>query len=327
MATVQDSPLFLDADSWLNIFNPDLNTFESCDDVISLNQTLNNILSAVDNKCAQNPTNLDVVQSAVDILISLDANVAKIDSRYSTCTSHLPWKRLLAFYKFYHPLINTITANSIASILNIRAIHAARKLAILLNHMCSSTIDNTISDNDVTGFIISNLHSLIFFCQRISATYSYFQFVLTISNKEDALCILNFTGGFITLYKKQLCEIIPVNDVMDFFVKTNEYFHKAFRPPKVETVVRIEETKGSEEQNRLHSQPSSYVYKRDTIIDYSNFVSAIFQQGISELKASDVISHTPCHGGTVEGLAKLVGAGYMACYEIKNNDSRFHIDE
>jgi hypothetical protein len=137
--------------------------------------------------------------SAAKFLLDVDNAVLSHATKYGQHSLKQTWKRLIKFYKSYHESIPPDIASALMSVLNCRSIHYVNLLSVILNSLTKfDSCSNKDQHSKVNEFFFQ-LHSLVFYCQRISASLSYFKSVIDKENAQVSVEILLSLRGFIEI--------------------------------------------------------------------------------------------------------------------------------
>lgn len=139
--------------------------------------------------------------SAIKFLLDVDkAVLGSHATKYGQHFLKQTWKRLIKFYKSYHELISSEKADVLISALNCRSLHYVNLLSIILD--TATIFDSSNKDQHAKmSELFFQLHSLVFYCQRISASLAYFRSIIDKKNVQVSVEILLSLRGFIALIK------------------------------------------------------------------------------------------------------------------------------
>lgn len=202
-----------------------LSRYETRDEVIRF---ISSSLSSIDTDCALHNTSSKINES-VDFLLEVDAIVGTMIAKFDVLLLQQTWKRLIAFFKSYHMLITSERVDRITKVLNSRACY-------FINALCSQNLtekNNVFSkEAQQQNYIsmVSNLQSLTFYCQRISASMAYFSMNFEQESFQISMEILFFFRGFLSYFPSSPSIVI----------KSEEFFWKALRSPFTATHKEID---------------------------------------------------------------------------------------
>lgn len=136
--------------------------------------------------------------SVIRFLLDVDNAVFSHTAKFGQHLLKQTWKRLIKFYKTYHLSISSEKANELISVLNCRSIYYVNLLSVILNTTTIFDSSNKEQHSKVIE-VFFQLHSLVFYCQRISASLAYFRSIIDTKNTQLSIEILLSLRGFIAL--------------------------------------------------------------------------------------------------------------------------------
>jgi hypothetical protein len=173
-----------------------LATSDNEEEVVSL---ISSALSLLDNEA------IDIQNFSADSAVKflLDVDNAVLLSHATEYGQHFlkqTWKRLIKFYKAYHESITSEKADVLITVMNSRSLHYVNLLSVILD--TNTIFDSSNKDqHSKMSELFFQLHSLVFYCQRISATLAYFRSIIDKKNVQVSVEILLSLRGFIALIK------------------------------------------------------------------------------------------------------------------------------
>ena len=203
----------------------DLSDLLQCESKIEAIEFISSMHSFLDEDCRLNASS-STVESAVDTLIEAERTMSSL----KFCLAdpqiwQITWKRLIAFYKSFHQLISAERACLLATALTSKA----RIIVLMLNSAICSEDALKLKKEDTSWCkrVYLNLQSLGFYCQRISATLSYFYTSLAPETVQLSMEILLYLRGVLTNLEKCGLNV----DLTELKHKSETYFTKAIRLP------------------------------------------------------------------------------------------------
>lgn len=233
----------------------DLSRLKTREEVIRF---ISSSLTSIDTDCALHNTSFKIKEST-DFLLEADAIIGTMTTKFDVQLLQQTWKRLIAFYKSYHSLITSEQVDRITNVLHRRACY-------FVNALCAQNVaeKNIIFSQEAQqrnySSMVSNLQSLSFYCQRISASMAYFSNNFEHDAFQMSIDILFFFRGFLSYYPSS----------PSIITKSEEFFRKALRSPFTAT---NEETNSSSDQSIDQKDEFSRVAKRSRCITDSDTVS------------------------------------------------------
>jgi hypothetical protein len=233
----------------------DLSKFKTRDEVIRF---VSSSLSAIDTDCALHSTPFKINESIV-FLLEADAIMATMSTKFDVQLLQQTWKRLIAFFKSYHMLITSEQVDRITKVLNSRACYFVNALCTQNVAERNSAFSQEAQQQNYTS-MVSNLQSLSFYCQRISASMAYFSMNFGQEAYQTSMEILFFYRGFLSYFPSS-ASIVS---------KSEEFFRKALRSPVTATQ---EEANSSSDQIKSQNNTFSRAVKRSRSTMDSDTVS------------------------------------------------------
>lgn len=233
----------------------DLSRFKTREEVIRF---ISSSLTSIDTDCALHNTSSKIKEST-NFLLEADAIMGAMTTKFDVQLLQQTWKRLIAFYKSYHLLITSEQVDRITKVLHRRACY-------FINALCAQNVaeKNMIFSQEAQqrnySSMVSNLQSLSFYCQRISASMAYFSNNFEHDALQMSMDILFFFRGFLSYYPSS----------PSIITKSEEFFRKALRSPFTAT---NEETNSSSDHSIDQNDDFSRVAKRSRSITDSDTVS------------------------------------------------------
>ena len=204
-----------------------LDDLRICSDRQRVTMVISTLHKLLDEDCAEQNC-ASTTNAAIDILLDADQILFSMEVSHDPQVLMLVWKRLIAFFKSFHQFVSSDRPTSLVAILNSRALHFINKLCLEEKAKESESLNQEARDNK-NGYLLSHLHFLAFYCQRISASMAYFPSDIPQSSFKTSTEILLSLRGFLSTLEKSY----PQLDVADLTMKSEEYFRKSLRPPPV----------------------------------------------------------------------------------------------
>ena len=204
-----------------------LDDLRICQDRQHVTKVISTLHTLLDEDCVENNC-ASTTNAAIDILLDADQILLSMKVSCDPQVLMLVWKRLIAFFKSFHGFILSDRSTSLVATLNSRALHFINKLC-LEEKAKESELQNQEARDNKYGYLLSHLHFLAFYCQRISASMAYFPSHIPQSSFKTSTEILLCLRGFLSTLEKTY----PQLDVADLTIKSEEYFRKSMRSPPV----------------------------------------------------------------------------------------------
>ena len=279
-----------------------------CTTADEISTQINNALTLIESTLAQKSNEVDVIEEAFELLISLDRHLEtwlEQNGTFQEVFTEL-WKKLIGFLKNYHTFIHRHQAHRLLQLFVEHALVHVKILSAIYATRISSSVESS-SLITTTAFLeefMPHVGALTFYCQRISAILSFCSSNLSGDDiLVSSLEVLFYFRGIISLMGTSV--LAAANDNYNHFHaeyvnKSEDYVRKAMRGPP----------NGTQECDTLDFN----LFERAGSIDLSE---SIFggQHDLGRTQAE-------C---AMDMYVKTVGATFSACHELQNDHiSSFH---
>lgn len=297
-------------------FSSILGDLRICQDRQQVTKVISTLHTLLDEYCIEETCSLRI-NAAIDLLLDADRILVSMNVSLDPQVLMLVWKRLIAFFKSFHGFISTETASLLILGLNSRALHFVNLLCLEEKTKESELLNQNARDKK-NAYLLSHLHFLAFYCQRISASMAYFSSDITGGIFQVSMEILLCLRGFLSALGKTY----PRIDLIDLRIKSEEYFRKAIRSPPESVTVHKEMNKIQEQTEygtstqRITSEMTSYRddgISIETII-YEKLYMSIKCRTYSIFSASNEVE---VKNSVFLGYVLSIGLSNVICYEIE----------